>query len=106
MNEIYHLNELPEGWFPSSSDIANTIHTELIKELPPGHILFQVKVKVVAHRDGTDDILCQHLENKGRYTVVHLSWLGRREINSEHPYVEMDGSFEDFLEYEKSFLRG
>ena len=48
------------------------------------------RVEVVAHREGTDDILCRHLDELSRFTVVHLTWLGREEIDTQHPAVEAD----------------
>ena len=38
-----------------------------------------------------------------RFTVIHLSWIMKREINKYHPTVEYDGNFNNFLEYENSF---
>ncbi len=100
----YYLERLPEGWFPSDPNHAGALYDELQKELPPGHILYRRGVEVIAHRDGTDDILCRHLEEPERFTVIHLSWLGREEINDQHPWVEADGDFADFIAYEAAFL--
>ena len=94
---------LPEGWFASDSEEASIRHAELQRELPPGHLLFGKSISVVAHREGTDDILCRHHDDPSRFTVIHLSWLGREEINSAHPPVEVDGDFEQFLAYESTF---
>ena len=71
--------------------------------MPDGHFLEGVTVSVVAHRDSTDDILCWHRDDTSRFTVVHLSWRGRTEIDSKYPAVECDGSFDDFLDYERRF---
>ena len=101
--KTYH-DQLPDGWFASPQDHAESLVAELARELPTGHLLDGVAVSVVAHRDGTDDILCWHHNDLARFTVIHLSWLGRTEINSQHPTVECDGSFDDFLEYERAFL--
>ena len=94
---------LPEGWFASDPEDASNRHAELQRELPTGHLLFGKRVSVVAHREGTDDILCRHHDDATRFTVIHLSWLGREEINSVHPTVESDGDFEQFLAYESAF---
>jgi len=50
-----------------------------------------------ATRRGIDDVLFRHRDDPDRFTVVHLSWLGRTEINAQHPTVEFDGSFSEFL---------
>lgn len=103
MNQSY-LKNLPEGWFVASTEEAQNLHEELLKELSPGHVLYNIPIKVVAHRRGaTDDILCNHIDKPERFTVIHLTWSGKQEINSNFPYIEMDGSFEDFLKYEQSF---
>lgn len=96
---------LPEGWFESDSEEAATRHAELQRELPPGHLLYGRSVSVVAHREGTDDILCRHHDDEDRFTVVHLSWIGREEINFDHPTVEVNGDFDAFLNYESAFGR-
>ena len=97
---------LPEGWYYATSEESKSLWEELQKELPPGHLLFEKPVKVIAHRDGaTDDILCQHLNEMNRYTVIHLTWSMSREIDEGYPAVEVDGSFADFLDYEESFGR-
>src|SRR5262245_30388087 len=92
------------GWFESSREKAALLYRELQKELPSGHILFHKPVTVVAHREATDDILCRHVDEPDRFTLVHLTWLGREEINEQHPTVASDGTFEDFLNYEREFM--
>lgn len=97
---------LPEGWFYATPEEQKSLWKELKKELPAGHLLFNKSVQVIAHRDGaTDDILCQHLDEPNRYTVVHLTWSMKREIDARYPPVEVDGSFADFIAYENKFNR-
>ena len=96
---------LPDGWFESDSEESSVRHAELQRELPPGHILYRRPVSVVAHREGTDDILCHHQDEPERFTVIHLSWIGREEIDAQHPTVETDGDYDSFLEYESAFGR-
>jgi hypothetical protein len=74
------------------------------KKIPFGHLIYSRDVEVVAHRDGaTDDILVRQVDEPERYTVIHLTWAGQREIDASHPSVEVDGSWEDFLDYERGF---
>ena len=85
-----------------------TAFTLSFSELPAGHILYDVPVTTFATRRGIDDVLFRHRDEPDRFTVIHLSWLGRTEINAQHPTVEFDGSFFEFLEQEAritSFLR-
>jgi hypothetical protein len=98
------LERLPEGWFASNADISASMKQELDREMTPGHLLDGKPVRVVAHRMGTDDILCQHLADPLRFTVIHLTWSGCTEIDHQHPWVEADGSFDDFVAYENKYL--
>ncbi|MEZ5384198.1 MAG: hypothetical protein R3F13_01655 [Prosthecobacter sp.] len=94
--------ELPEGWSYPDAESARGLHDELQRELPPGHLLAGRAVEVFAWRDGaTDDVLFRHVQEPGRFTVVHLSWSGKPEINAHYPTVEYDGSFEDFVAAEQ-----
>ena len=95
--------QLPDGWIVSTPKHAENLARELETELPKKHILKSVPVRVIANRDGTDDILCQHVNEPKRFTVVHLTWKGREEIDG-HPSVEVDGTFDDFIEYENNYL--
>ena len=98
-------SQLPAGWFISPPIRAAEFHDELQRELPDGHLLHKVPLEVVAHREGTDDILCQHQACPNRFSVVHLSWIGKAEGDALHPTVEFDGSFEAFLDYEAQFYQ-
>ena len=92
---------LPDGWYIADIEESERLHAELQKELPSGHLLKNIQVEVVAHRDGaTDDILCRHLNNEERFTVVHLSWRMKVEIDYRFPTIEVDGSFDEFRKYE------
>jgi hypothetical protein len=74
------------------------LHAELQRELPPGHVLTGRAVETFAWRKGAiDDVLFRHWDEPERFTVIHLSWLGRTEINADHPTVEFDGTFAEFL---------
>ena len=93
--------KLPEGWYEADEEESSRLEKELNNEMIPGHFLYGKNIKVVAHRDGaTDDILCKHIEESDLYTVVHLTWQMRPEINVDHPTVEMHGSFQEYVEYE------
>jgi hypothetical protein len=55
-------------------------------------------VTTFAASDGTDDTLFRHRDAPKRFTVIHLTWLGRTEINAEHPTVEFDSTYAEFLD--------
>jgi hypothetical protein len=101
-SEEHHPPALPLGWFYPDRESASHLHAELMRELPPGHLLTCRPVEIFAWREGaSDDVLCRHVEDPDRFTAVHLSWLGRTEINSLHPTVEFDGTFAEFLAEEE-----
>ena len=70
----------------------------------PATCFFSVPVILFATRRGIDDVLFRHRDDPDRFTVIHLSWLGRTEINAQHPTVEFDGSFQEFVAWEESIL--
>jgi hypothetical protein len=95
--------DLPEGWFAPDPERAASLLAELEREVSVGHPLHRACISVVAHREGTDDILCRHLDDPSRFTVIHLTWLGREEIDSQHPVIEADGDFDAVLAHEARF---
>ncbi len=92
---------LPEGWYYPDKEKANSLLMELQRELPTGHLLFDKAVITFAYREATDDVLFRHLEQPARFTIIHLSWLGKTEINTLFPAVELDGTFQEFLAEEE-----
>ena len=96
---------LPEGWYFPDAEEGAHLMAELGRELPPGHLLYGVAVVVVAANSGNDDTLVRHLDEKERFTVVHLTWRGSTEINAQHPTVEYDGDFAGFVEHEATYER-
>jgi hypothetical protein len=93
------------GWrFPDPA-VAGSLHVELRRELPPGHLLFGCVVEVVAFREDQDDVLFRHANHPDRFTVVHLTWIRKQEINAQHPTVCFDGSFAEFLASEQESRR-
>lgn len=94
----------PEGWYKADEEEALRLHKELNTEMLQVHFLYQKNIEIVAHRDGaTDDILCKHLDDENLYTVVHLTWKMKPEIDNRFPAIEFHGSFEGFCEYEANF---
>lgn len=94
--------DLPDGWVYPSTAEAEHLEAELLRELPPGHLLDGVAVEAFAWRDGaTDDVLFRHRHVPERFTVIHLTWIGDTEIDKHHPTVEFDGSFDGFVAWEE-----
>lgn len=92
---------LPAGWVVPDIEEAARLKAELDRELPPGHLLAGVAVEVFASADGIDDVLFRHRDEPDRFTIIHLSWLGRTEINDLHPTVEFTGTYAEFLADQK-----
>ena len=97
---------LPLGWEYLAPDEAAGRLRELKRELPPGHLLFGIPVETFASRIGDDDTLFRHLCEPERFTVVHLTWIGREEINAEQPWVDFDGTLAEFLAREQHVVAG
>jgi hypothetical protein len=97
---------LPEGWYYPNAEDAQSLLSEFRHELPLGHLLDRVSVEVFAWRNGaTDDVLFRHLREPDRFTVIHLTWVGHTEINTQHPTIEFDGDFSGFLAHEEQILQ-
>ncbi|WP_265594204.1 hypothetical protein [Haloferula sp. BvORR071] len=102
MSASSNLPALPEGWFHPDEATAENLRAELQRELPSGHLLYGRTVQTFAWREGaTDNVLFRHVHEPRRFTVIHLSWLGRTEINAQHPTIEFDGTFAGFLAEEE-----
>ncbi|MGB4812821.1 MAG: hypothetical protein WBP13_10150 [Methylophilaceae bacterium] len=95
----YSAASLPQGWFWSNDDDQMLLFAEYAAELPPIHPLVDIKIQVIAHREGTDDILVCYVEQPDHVAVVHLSWSGREEI-ANHPTVEYIGTYAGFITWE------
>ena len=91
------------GWHYPDNAVAQSLQAELQRELPPGHLLYGRAVEILAFREDQDDVLCHHLNEPDRFTVIHLTWLRKREINAQHPSVCFDGKFVEFFVEEERF---
>ena len=97
--------KLPGGWYWSDQERSEKLEAELRTEMIPEHVVYAKNIKVIADGDGaTDDILCKHVDEEDLYTVVHLTWRMKPEINSSHPSIVVHGTFEDFLNHEAKWL--
>ncbi len=93
----------PEGWHQASDERAKRLADKLTQAVGEQHVLYGKRLCVVAyrHRDGVDELLCQHPEEEDLFTLLHLVWsLTTSETHRAAPIVEVHGSFQDFLNYE------
>lgn len=58
--------------------IARGLEEQIRIELPPGHILYGITVKLLARGNG-DDALFELLDGSGRVADVHLPWSKNQE---------------------------
>ena len=101
MSQAARLEELPEGWYRSEGEKREQLQREYETELPAEHPLAGIPVRVIAHREGTDDVLLEHLDSD-LLSVVHLTWRRAKEFPN-HPTLEFTGSFAAFLAWEAAW---
>lgn len=94
-NQIEYL--LP--WQESVSD-PDAFQQELHRELAASHPLFGAEAVAVARRIDCDDVLFKLAD--GKYAVVHLTWSGKKESNSDYPATRIFDHWKDV--YEKVIL--
>lgn len=92
---------LPEGYIYLDAAESARLHAELLRELPPVHPLFGVPLETFAAREGNDDTLFRYRGNPTRFVLVHLTWLGRTEIDADHPGILFTGTFAEWVQREK-----
>ena len=73
---------------------------ELHRELAASHPLFGLAAESVARRIDCDDVLFKLAD--GKYAVVHLTWSGKKENNSDYPATRIFDQWKDV--YEKVIL--
>ena len=76
---------------------------EFRRELPGIHPLANIEVELIAY-DDVDDILFRHSHDSDLVSVVHLTWLGSKELPN-HPTVEFSGTFGQFYLWYEELLR-
>ena len=94
----------PEGWQQASNERAGQLAKKLTQAVGEQHVLYGKRLHVVAyrHQDGVDELLCQHPEEEDLFSLLHLVWsLTTSETHRAAPIVEVHGSFQDFLNYER-----
>ena len=73
-----------------------TFRKQLELEVPPGHVLFGLPVKLIGRGNG-DDALFEILDGTGRVAVVHLTWAKKQE-RLPFPGTEIFENIEAFYE--------
>ena len=85
-------------WLEPWRAVVPGLEVELRNEASVGHPLFGQKAISVARRFDSDDVLFLLLDHPAPLAVVHLSWTGRPERNSDWPHTTFYESLEDFTD--------
>lgn len=85
-------------WLEPWRAVVSGLEVELKNEIGEGHPLYGQKAISVARRFDSDDVLFLLLEHAAPLAVVHLTWMGRTEKNSNWPHTTFYGSMDDFVE--------
>ena len=74
--------ELLTPWIPIEDRESNRFEDEYAAKIGKQHPLYGVPVKAIARRVDRDDVLFKLLRHLCEYAVVHLTWSGREEADS------------------------
>lgn len=88
-------------WYEVNDDaIGESLRAELLREVPPGHVLRGVNaIKAIGYRKDQDDVAYALPDD--RVAVVHLTWERREAMPPDHPTTvlfESSAGFEQFME--------
>jgi hypothetical protein len=70
-----------EPWWPTESlpqEVSDRIAQQLAVEVPSGHVMYGLPVKLIARGNG-NDALFEILDGRGRIADVHLTWSKGKE---------------------------
>ncbi|MCZ8072776.1 MAG: hypothetical protein O9341_01470 [Paucibacter sp.] len=88
-----------DPWIPVEAigeRLAQGVQQQLQIELPPGHLLYGIPVKVMARGNG-DDVLFELLDGSNRVADVHLTWSKGQE-RLPWPGTDVYSSLQDWAE--------
>lgn len=70
--------------------------SELHKELNFNHILFGKCHSAIGRRIDCDDVLFECTD--GTFALVHLTWLGKKDLHPDFPWTQLFETFQQFTE--------
>ncbi len=76
--------------------------TELYSEVGKQHVLYGIKVRPVARRQDSDDVLFQLLDDSGRFAIVHLTYAQHPEADPQWPGTDL---YSDWAAFETNRLQ-
>jgi len=74
------------------------LEKEFVREMGPGHPLYNSKAISVGRRVDCDDVLFFIPDNAQPLAVVHLTWTGRPERSPEWPWATFFSSLDEWVE--------
>ena len=90
--------EFKAPWAAVTPEERERLETELAQELCLLHHLAAVDREVVARRTDTNDILVAITPHLCECAQVQLTWSGKTEMNPEVPKVELEATFQDWVQ--------
>jgi len=85
-----------EPWRPVGEYSENLVK-ELQREITEKHCLWGRKVRPIAQRVDSDDVLFEIEERVPRYAIVHLTWSGEPEEDHRLPETTEFSSLADWI---------
>jgi len=70
--------------------------SELNRELNSTHKLFEKCHRALGRRIDCDDVLFVCTDNT--FALVHLTWLGRKDVHPDFPWTKIFFTFQEFTE--------
>lgn len=77
--------------------LSQSWQAQLAIEVSPGHVLYEVPVKLLARGNG-DDALFEFLDGSGRVADVHLTWSKSQE-RLPWPGTDIYNSLSEWIEH-------
>lgn len=87
-------------WLPpwaGVGDVADSLETEVGKELSERHTLRGATVRAIGKRTDCDDVLYA-MQGDNRLAVVHLTWSGLTEPDDNYPASDMYHDWQDWVD--------
>ena len=87
-----------DPWHPVTGASSFMLTLELRFEMCRKHPLSKKKVKAIARCGVCDDVLYAVEDDLKPFAVVHLTWTGQRETNTEFPWIVFYSSIDEWVE--------
>jgi hypothetical protein len=91
---------LPPWWdiTEKGREFAAAFEQVLLREVAPGHPLYEIPVEAIGRRDDNDDVLFRLLDGSDRLAVVHLTWTQNPPERPPWPATELYSDLQKWVE--------